>query len=492
MKHRSSVLAVSAFFATAASLTATAQDSGADKRYYISPMGSFVFQDTNRGLQSGYGGTLAIGKKMTNGLNLEITGYYTTAKPDTGSEANAQFYSIGGGVMITPISSLPWLYVPLTVYSNWGKQQPGIVKDYRSTVFDSGLGLLIPIGFFDGNGFMPDGTSVRFDARYRYDQHGEPHLGKGGEDSFYDVALNLGFLVPLTHTAKAVTEAPPPAPEVVETVAPADADSDGVPDDLDQCPETPAGTTVDEKGCPVPTAAPEGECAVPGPGQQANLKGCKEGQAVVLSGVNFENGKATLTGPAKIILDSVADAMKASPDTKVEIGGHTDNSGSDASNQSLSERRANAVKTYLVDRGVDAARMGTKGYGESQPLVANETPEGREQNRRVEFKVVTEVSGDAAPAASAPEAAPAPTEPAPAEAAPAPVETAPAATETAPAPVETAPSTPETAPAPVETAPSEPAAPAEAPPAEAAPTESAPAEPAPAEAIPAETPAPPP
>jgi OOP family OmpA-OmpF porin len=77
--------------------------------------------------------------------------------------------------------------------------------------------------------------------------------------------------------------------------------------------------------------------------------------------------------------------MTAYPDVAVEIRGYTDSSGSDALNLRLSQERADAVKTYLVERGVDASRLVAKGYGEADPIANNDTPEGRTQNRRVEM-----------------------------------------------------------------------------------------------------------
>jgi OOP family OmpA-OmpF porin len=451
---------------------ASAQD--ADRRFYVSPMFSYVLESGDRAVQRGLGGQLFIGKKVTNSLNIEVGGYYVGAKADGGfGDERATFYALGGGVMLFPANSLPWLFIDLDAYSNWGRKTPGQATwagDYRSTVFDAGGGLQIPLGF-DGNGFMPDGTSVRVEARYRYDQHGEPMMGKNLKEDAYDVALNVGLLIPLSHTPKKVEEAPAPAPEVVPAAAPSDADNDGVTDDKDQCPDTPAGTAaVNEQGCPMPVAAPGSDCTVPGPGQQANLHGCQEGSVITLTGVNFDSGKADLTGQAKTILDSAADALNASPELHVEIDGHTDNVGSGASNQKLSERRSKSVKTYLTGKGIAADRMTTKGFGMSQPLVANDTPEGREQNRRIELKVVSgqgtaPVGGASAPAAAAPaeaapaapaEAAPAAAESAPAESAPAaPAESAPATTEAAPASTESAPA-PTDSSAPIETAPATP------------------------------------
>jgi len=77
------------------------------------------------------------------------------------------------------------------------------------------------------------------------------------------------------------------------------------------------------------------------------------------------------------------------PDMKIEIRGHTDNVGDDAYNQQLSEARAKSVFQYLVDRGIDTGRLSYKGFGETQPIASNDTEQGRKQNRRTEFLVVS-------------------------------------------------------------------------------------------------------
>ena len=109
---------------------------------------------------------------------------------------------------------------------------------------------------------------------------------------------------------------------------------------------------------------------------------------LVLEGVNFQTGKAVLLPESEQILDRVATALIARPELKIEIGGHSDSDGSAASNQKLSQRRAESVKAYLVKKGVPAERMTAKGYGEAQPIEDNKTPEGKAKNRRVELKAI--------------------------------------------------------------------------------------------------------
>lgn len=107
-----------------------------------------------------------------------------------------------------------------------------------------------------------------------------------------------------------------------------------------------------------------------------------------LKGVNFESGSANLTAEARKVLQAAAEALKGESKLSVEIQAHTDYIGSAAANQTLSEARANAVKAFLVERGISSERLTTTGLGESQPIADNQTAKGRSANRRVELKQV--------------------------------------------------------------------------------------------------------
>jgi OOP family OmpA-OmpF porin len=152
-----------------------------------------------------------------------------------------------------------------------------------------------------------------------------------------------------------------------------DSDGDGVTDDKDRCPDTPRGTQVDANGCPPPPPPPP--AAIP-----------ERGKTLVLEGVNFDFNSDRLTAGSAETLDRVAASLVANPEVQIEVDGHTDAKGNDAYNQKLSQRRAEAVKAYLVGKGVNAGQLSAKGYGEKQPIASNDTEEGRAQNRRVELK----------------------------------------------------------------------------------------------------------
>ena len=112
--------------------------------------------------------------------------------------------------------------------------------------------------------------------------------------------------------------------------------------------------------------------------------------ALNLSVVNFAKNSAEIPEANKTLLKQAAEQLKKSPkDTRVEIDGYTDNDGEAAANQKLSERRAESVRSELVRLGVPSAMLSTKGFGATQPKATNDTPEGRFENRRIEYKVAT-------------------------------------------------------------------------------------------------------
>ncbi|MEJ8819167.1 OmpA family protein [Lacibacter sp. H407] len=124
--------------------------------------------------------------------------------------------------------------------------------------------------------------------------------------------------------------------------------------------------------------------------QVPNAKVERVGEGIEIefeSKVLFDYDQAGLKTEAKTSLNEFVTILKKFPDTNIEIQGHTDNKGSDAYNDALSQRRANAVMVYLIDRGVANSRMNPKAMGENFPKYTNDTEEGRSQNRRVEFLI---------------------------------------------------------------------------------------------------------
>ena len=175
---------------------------------------------------------------------------------------------------------------------------------------------------------------------------------------------------------------------------PLDSDGDGVPDYRDRCPGTPAGAPVDSDGCPLDSdgdGVPDYMDDCPGTprGAKVDARGCEIIKSITIDLVNdeFDFDSAMLKPDMKSALGDVARRVKASKgDERLLVVGHTDSVGSDAYNQGLSERRAKAAADYLISQGVDASSILTRGLGESDPVADNSTKSGRAKNRRVEIE----------------------------------------------------------------------------------------------------------
>ena len=176
-----------------------------------------------------------------------------------------------------------------------------------------------------------------------------------------------------------------------------DADGDGIADKDDKCPTVKG--PKENAGCPWPDTDGDGvldkDDACPTVAGPASNKGCPEVTAEALDNlkvqarsVYFNSGKATFKAteaPAK--LDAIADILNDYPTAKFSVEGHTDSDGSTASNQKLSEDRANAVRNALIERGIKAENLSAVGFGESAPIATNKTKAGKALNRRTEIKV---------------------------------------------------------------------------------------------------------
>lgn len=173
-----------------------------------------------------------------------------------------------------------------------------------------------------------------------------------------------------------------------------DTDLDGVADKVDECPDEAGPATT--LGCPDTDGdgIDDSKDNCPNSAGPMSNNGCpeikkeeKEFLEFAAQSVQFATGKATLKAESFAILDQVAEILLRYPDYKVRINGHTDAIGAANANQVLSEERARSCYEYLVSRSVPADRLQYKGYGESKPIATNDTEEGREENRRVEFEL---------------------------------------------------------------------------------------------------------
>ena len=172
---------------------------------------------------------------------------------------------------------------------------------------------------------------------------------------------------------------------------PPDTDRDGVPDHMDKCPDTPYGVRVDTKGCALDL---DGDgvpyyrdrcCQQLPPGARVDADGCLI--SLTLENVHFDFDRASLKPEARRILDRLSEMLIERPDVeRINVGGHTDSIGSMAYNQGLSQRRAQSVIQYLQRAGIRQP-INAAAYGESRPAASNATSSGRAKNRRVEIEL---------------------------------------------------------------------------------------------------------
>lgn len=180
-----------------------------------------------------------------------------------------------------------------------------------------------------------------------------------------------------------------------------DSDGDGFLDDVDACPEE---SGVEPDGCPVRDADGDGilddddKCV----NEPETPNGYQDGDGCpdevpeevkkftgAIKGIVFETGKADIRKRSEKTLQEAAKVLAEYPDIRVEISGHTDSRGKHDDNMKLSADRAAAVKSWLVDHGIDASRISTRGAGPDEPVATNDTKSGRAENRRIEFKILT-------------------------------------------------------------------------------------------------------
>jgi OmpA-OmpF porin, OOP family len=203
----------------------------------------------------------------------------------------------------------------------------------------------------------------------------------------FSVKLGGEYAAPVASSLVAPVPVAAPAPVVAPPPAPVDSDGDGVVDGADRCPNTAAGAQVDANGCEL-----DGDhdgvvdrldrCPTTPAGDKVDAVGCSLTMALE---VKFDNNSATIKPESNGVLDEFTGFLNAVPSAKGDLEGHTDNVGPEAYNKALSQRRADAVKAYVVAKGVDGSRLNAIGYGEVRPLADNKTAEGRAANRRVLF-----------------------------------------------------------------------------------------------------------
>ncbi len=289
--------------------------------------------------------------------------------------------------LLPPTLSVQYHFNPdgrIRPYAGVGLNYSPIFNERPSALsVDNGFGPAAQIGVDVG---INDRWFVNLAARY-IDMDADARLGASGigtvkVDPFvYGVHVGYRFgraapaaAVPI---AAAVASTPPPPPP--------DSDGDGVVDPADACPGTPSGTRVDTRGCELDSDADgvadsRDRCPDTPVGTKVDEFGCSLSARLE---VFFDNNSAVLNGESYADLDRVVKFMNDVPRAAGVLEGHTDSVGNAAANERLSQRRADAVRQYLVSKGIGATRLQAKGFGETRPEADDATPEGRAKNRRV-------------------------------------------------------------------------------------------------------------
>jgi OOP family OmpA-OmpF porin len=338
---------------------ASAQDRISYSPDYVALLPGYVMPSKAFGV-TGTGVTISgiFGHAFTPKLSLEINVQSSTF--ETGINRGTDFYQNGGTIdaVYSFFDRREAAYVTPFVLLGAG----GVYDDFfpnsrdgAAFLAEAGGGLITrPLGRY--------GIQFRIDARYVHDGkeggHEEPRALAGIELPLGRTRHHVEILPAKVETREVVVVKEVPHPWV-------DSDGDGVEDERDQCPNTPAGLKVDAHGCVI------------------------ENQKMELKGVVFDTNTSRLTVNATTVLDLISAAFLGQPTLRVEIAGHTDSVGSVARNRVLSLARADAVRTYLIFKGARPDQLTAKGYGKSQLLVTPETDaQDRERNRRVELRVL--------------------------------------------------------------------------------------------------------
>lgn len=381
--------------------TAVAQEAKPDLRPYLSGMYNLTFADDGRASDRGEGYSFGVGKALNHYWGLEFGGFYGNF--DQQGAAGTSWREYGGNLDALFFYSRDPAFSPyFTMGVGYAQNdQKNGTQSEGSEFAAAGLGFFKAVG---------DHLGLRGDVRYRVMNNESLTAG-----DFEEPIVRVGLTYALGDKPKAV-----------KASRMFDSDGDGVLEDKDRCPGTPAGVPVDATGCPDSDGDGVGdaydECPGTPKGVRVDSRGCSldsdgdgvfdyadkcpntpAGVAVDADGcpatgdllrkfedVNFAFDRAVLTDYAKITLDNTAkvikELQKQYPDMRVEITGHTDWVGSDAYNLDLGLRRATHVRDYLISKGVSRSALSTRSLGESQPIASNKTAKGRLLNRRAEIR----------------------------------------------------------------------------------------------------------
>jgi len=371
-----------------------------DGSMYLSPMASRIDNNVDKGYENDTGWTLGVGKEFH--LNWNVEGYAQKLSPGGTAGQDQTAYGVDvQRVLGRDTRWRPYLFVGIGILDT--ELDSSALSDRAGTT-SVGIGVL-------GRTFGNSLAALRAEYRYRRDDT----FSGGGDDGI----LSFGVQIPFGRAASApapVVAPPvdpdedddgvlnaadrclrtPPRTEVDSTGCRViyDGDGDGVEDLVDACPDTVAGAIVGRNGCELDDDR-DGvvnrldRCPNTTAGAAVDVYGCEILDVIELPGVTFETNSNLLVPEAISVLEDAAQTLRNNPQITVEVAGHTDSQGAADYNQQLSESRAIAVRNYFVGRGLEAARLSSRGYGEEEPVADNATAQGRAMNRRVVLRILT-------------------------------------------------------------------------------------------------------
>lgn len=337
-------------------------------------------------------------------VGLELEGAFMPTKDEEDGKANLSAIR-GHLVGQMPLGGVtPFVLIG---FGSLGANSDSMGKDH-DPAFHFGAGVKVPVS---------QSLAVRLDLRDNMTQKdGGPTSAAGDGDQTHHPEVLLGLSLKLGLSKKAAPTPPKDSDgdgffdpqDKCPTVAgvapdgcpPPDSDKDGFIDPEDKCPNEPG---IAPDGCPDKDPDKDGildpndKCPTE-PETKNNYQdedGCPDEVPAevkkftgVIEGIEFDTGKATIRPKSTATLDAAVKVLTDFPAVKIEISGHTDNVGKDEKNLKLSQDRADAVKKYFTDKGIDASRIQTRGAGPNEPIADNKTAAGRQKNRRTEFKLI--------------------------------------------------------------------------------------------------------
>ncbi len=350
--------------ALAVLLGSQAAQAGADVgSTYVAPLLTGSWLDDSRKADDDSGFAFAVGKAVAEKWNVEALVTSASHGIGAGQKLKLQGFELAAQRLFYRAERVsPYLTIGL-----------GRLEDRRPNSKDADFYVKYGAGIL---GDLKKNTKTGTNLQLRAELAGRRLDSRAGSGDPVDYVAMLGLQY---NWGGAIEQPPPPPPEptVARDLPPpppepvdGDDDGDGVPNSKDKCPGTPPDTKVDANGC---------ECG-----------------DIVLRGVTFVTGLAEITPQAQQLLDTVSVGLAKRTGAKIEIRGHTDDVGSENANMALSQLRAEAVKAYMASKGLDASNLTTIGLGEMRHIAGNDTPDGREQNRRVTLQILSVVCDERA------------------------------------------------------------------------------------------------